>query len=1156
MGGSSVSREADVPNDIVQDGHRAPSGHVADGYQRPVETLVSVPTRSHGQWNQTDGNENGADNVLRIHQNPQEAPRHSPRVQEPTNVPRQRVAASPRVHEPMVPPQSSAFWSDFAFVTHALSLCTSRHGIEQTIQGLLHWGREHGKLGLMTAAAAGTGQGAPGLARHGPWEGQRTDGDGYRGGDGDAMVADGTPDAFVATQMQSTHTGQLDRFAYDERDDGEMVQDDMAGEQPAHAKAANKGHEEEEPAGPFYGTPDECDMVEDEKTNVPTRPISTGLKPAGSDYVTANRRSSGLRSEYVERNFGRSTFAWSTHLARLMYDTFGHRGFRPMQEAVMNAAIMGKSVLALMPTGGGKSACFQVPGVFGKSMGDYARGNGSRYGVTVILSPLIALIKDQVDSLKQHKISVVAFSSDKSTAEINSALRSWCSMPLDEGHFVYVTPERFCLNMGFRSILAELRDVGRLHRIVIDEAHCVSKWGHDFRPHYIEMGRVVRDEFPDIPLLALTATASEKVREDVLAALWPARDRYPLVFWRSFNRPNLKYVVQKRVKTETVMEALKQHKNQVGIIYCRTKKACETMQQKLKKERVKCEYYHAGMSEDQRATVQHRWSSGELDVIIATIAFGMGIDKANVRFVIHCELPKSPEGYYQESGRAGRDGEPSVCYLFYSQGDSYSLLSMILQAKSSATECTKIRDVLRMELYACEAFSCRRQVMLAFLGEEFDRRRCGSGGCRCDNCDLQYGTKRLDVTELVAPFVSLLSSGVSMSLSQMTSVAAGIVPDKYRRQVGSHKACGCGKRLSFTKVQVREYLVRMCIDDVFQPHVTRSKVRGRVIVCVLWSVSPSARNNPQRRYSVPVVDKFNKIKLPRQGREKRAASKKGGKLALTSGGGQPGGGDGEQGGAGGRVTAAGSCGRAEAGAHAVVPVKKGGRVPMSGVVYGGREGVSVDVFDDSGASEVVTAAAAAVSDKDKLRRGGLMDVTGGKASRGTKKGRVSRCKPVVLSYADDVSSVDEFGEEEEGDEAYIVGSKSASALAWRGYPLDPGACDGLLSLLQQRAHELAERDGERGVLFSEATLRSVVRHLPRTENEVIDKRMEGFSISRRKYAGDVVDVVLGFLAKRKGGGTSPMGSYGHEGASTSPSARMQASGQIRLDDDNIIDLLD
>lgn len=384
---------------------------------------------------------------------------------------------------------------------------------------------------------------------------------------------------------------------------------------------------------------------------------------------------------------------------------FGFSSFRPLQEEIIRDALAGRDVLALLPTGGGKSLCFQLPGLV-------------MPGLTVVVSPLIALMKDQVDALRAAGAAATYLNSSVPAEESRSRLRG-----LHNGEYklLYVAPERLTLP-GF---LEEVRR-WKVGLFAIDEAHCISEWGHDFRPEYRQLAQL-RETFPTVPLMALTATATQQVRQDIIRQLKLKLGRE---YVASFNRPNLTYRVEaKSSGYRQLLEFVKARRREAGIVYCQSRKGAETLAQKLRADGIPAAAYHAGMETVERARNQEQFLRDELRVICATIAFGMGINKPNVRFVVHYDLPKNLEGYYQETGRAGRDGLPSECLLLFTWGDVVKCEHFIAQ-KPEGPERERARQQLVLMTQYAENPECRRRTLLAYFGETFASGPCGA----CDNC--------------------------------------------------------------------------------------------------------------------------------------------------------------------------------------------------------------------------------------------------------------------------------------------------------------------------------------------------------------------------------------------------------------------------------------
>ncbi|MBD2716153.1 DNA helicase RecQ [Microvirga sp. STR05] len=387
---------------------------------------------------------------------------------------------------------------------------------------------------------------------------------------------------------------------------------------------------------------------------------------------------------------------------KVLKQYYGYDTFRPMQEDIIQSILDGRDTVVLMPTGGGKSVCFQIPAVVSE-------------GVCVVVSPLIALMKDQVEALKANGISAAYINSSVGQSEQNAI----CGDCLN-GYMklLYVSPEKL-LSDGFLQFLKRMR----ISMFAIDEAHCISSWGHDFRPEYTQL-RVLREQFPQVPIIALTATADRLTQRDIQQQL---RMQEPQVFLSSFDRPNLNLIVRPgQDRVGGILDFLERHPGESGIIYCLSRKQCETLAGKIQAKGVKAGFYHAGMTPNQRSAVQEGFLKDDLQVIVATIAFGMGIDKSNVRWVIHYNLPKNIEGYYQEIGRGGRDGSPATAVLFYSFADVMQLREMLTKENPHLTQLN-LTKLERMQQFA-EAASCRRKILLNYFGETL--------ATDCGNCDI------------------------------------------------------------------------------------------------------------------------------------------------------------------------------------------------------------------------------------------------------------------------------------------------------------------------------------------------------------------------------------------------------------------------------------
>jgi len=388
-----------------------------------------------------------------------------------------------------------------------------------------------------------------------------------------------------------------------------------------------------------------------------------------------------------------------------LHKYFGYSSFRPNQQEIIEALLLGRDVFAIMPTGGGKSLCYQIPSLM-------------LPGVTIVISPLISLMKDQVDAATDNGIAAAYFNSTSTAEEKTGIIHK---LRQNELNLLYISPERFNLS-GFQNLLRTFH----VALIAIDEAHCISEWGHDFRPDYLTLSSLV-DLFPETPIAAFTATATLKVQEDIARRL---RLRNPLNIRASFNRPNLYYQVSSKTNyKEQIVAYIREHDGQSGIIYRTTRKDVDALSKALKKEGIKALPYHAGLSDEKRQKHQEAFNRDKVQVMVATIAFGMGIDKSNVRFVMHVDIPKNMEGYYQETGRAGRDGEPADCILYFRRSDVVKIDFFI--RKMSFAEQKRAKENLEKVLQFAESDVCRRKSLLAYFDEHYPQAKCG----HCDQCN-------------------------------------------------------------------------------------------------------------------------------------------------------------------------------------------------------------------------------------------------------------------------------------------------------------------------------------------------------------------------------------------------------------------------------------
>ncbi len=442
-------------------------------------------------------------------------------------------------------------------------------------------------------------------------------------------------------------------------------------------------------------------------------------------------------------------------LAGALKQHFGHTEFRPLQREIIGDSLAGRDVFVLMPTGGGKSLCFQLPALL-------------RDGLTIVVSPLISLMKDQVDALQTSGIAATFLNSAIDGNEARGRLRG---LHRGEYRLLYVAPERLMFDTFLERSLN-----WNITQIAIDEAHCISEWGHDFRPEYRELKKL-RIHFPDVPVMALTATATERVRTDIIKQL---QLRNPRCYVASFNRPNLTYrVIPKSAPYEQLLTFIRGRPNESGIVYCASRKSADSLAVRLSEDEVSAKPYHAGMESAERTRHQEMFLRDDVSVITATIAFGMGINKPNVRFVVHYDLPKNLESYYQETGRAGRDGLPSECVLLFSASDVAKQLHFI--DEKSDGEQRIAREQLRKMVEFAETAECRRATLLRYFGEAPRAAQCNG----CDNCLAPRET--FDGTVSAQKFLSCVyrihaKNGFGFGLNHIVDVLCGADTEPIRQR--------------------------------------------------------------------------------------------------------------------------------------------------------------------------------------------------------------------------------------------------------------------------------------------------------------------------------------------------------------------------------------
>lgn len=461
---------------------------------------------------------------------------------------------------------------------------------------------------------------------------------------------------------------------------------------------------------------------------------------------------------------------------------WGYAGFLPLQEEIIGSVLEGRDTLAVMATGGGKSLCYQVPAVFAG-------------GLTLVVSPLLSLMKDQVDDLNARGIPAAAL-----TGALDYRERARISAGLKDNTFrlLFVSPEK-CLQPQFLASLGELQ----VRLIAIDEAHCISEWGHNFRPEYRQLAQL-RKVLPGVPVIALTASATAGVRRDIVLQLGLEA---PRVFVGSFNRKNLRYrILEKKNAIVFLLDYIGSHRNGAGIVYCLAKRETEEIAEGLRKRGFPAAAYHAGLSRQERERVQDAFLKDRVSVVCATVAFGMGIDKPDVRYVIHYELPKSIESYYQETGRAGRDGRPGECILLYSRIDAERIRRMLERDQGSTGHLRNGLNRLREMREYCESTACRRRSLLGYFGEEYPEENCGL----CDICN--HPPALADCTEAarrIAGCIRQLPEPSGAGL--VTDILRGVKNDRILRQgfdrlpaFGSGRSSGRAEYRSWTDALVRQ----------------------------------------------------------------------------------------------------------------------------------------------------------------------------------------------------------------------------------------------------------------------------------------------------------------------------------------------------------------
>lgn len=539
------------------------------------------------------------------------------------------------------------------------------------------------------------------------------------------------------------------------------------------------------------------------------RPPAPRFEPSAVEIANSMHQTSpqGIRMSQMEfvQSGNIISYPWTMEVQSVLRNTFKLTGFRQNQLEAINATLAGNDVLVLMPTGGGKSLCYQLPALV---------ESGMSRGTTIVISPLIALMQDQVYHLKRRNIRAEVINSKCTVAEKRDIFEELTNGTLD---LLYVSPEMLNASKQLVNKLRRLHADGRIARIVIDEAHCVSSWGHDFRPDY-KLLENLKTQYIGTPIMALTATANERVRLDILRCL---RQDKTVFLKQSFNRANLYYEVRRKEKTvmNQVKDIVNQFKNASGIIYCHSKNACESTAAQLRTWGISVDYYHAGLDAEFRQSVQEQWQKGQIKVICATIAFGMGIDKPDVRYVIHLTLPRNMEGYYQETGRAGRDGKPSTCIMFYNFKDAQSIRNMIdredLEYKVKENNKMLLQRVVQ---YGENRTDCRKKQILQYFNEQFTSAQCNRS---CDNCRNGNVTSlvKKDVTSLAKQIIGMVTHIQNESVT--TNYCIEVFRGSHNRKVkslGHEDAPGFGQGKYMEKTEVERAFHHLLAENILQEY--------------------------------------------------------------------------------------------------------------------------------------------------------------------------------------------------------------------------------------------------------------------------------------------------------------------------------------------------
>ncbi|XP_029969531.1 ATP-dependent DNA helicase Q1 [Salarias fasciatus] len=520
---------------------------------------------------------------------------------------------------------------------------------------------------------------------------------------------------------------------------------------------------------------------------------------SSSSSVKSSTSESALSKEDLKR-YDSTDFPWSADVEQHLKDSFHIQKFRPLQLRAINLTLAGRDVFLVMPTGRGKSLCYQLPAVCSK-------------GFTLVVTPLVSLMEDQIMSLKSMDVPAVFLNASSSRADAKTIM---AGMTDQQSPFklLYVTPEKIAKSKLLMSRLEKAYQAGLLARIAVDEVHCCSQWGHDFRPDYKLLG-ILKRQFPSAPLLGLTATATSSVLQDCQKILCVPQ---PITITASFNRTNLYYQVrQKDPDSDASMADLSslirtRYQDQSGIVYVFSQKDAETVSSELQKRNIVAYPYHANMSPEDKSRVHRRWTANKIQVVVATVAFGMGIDKPDVRFVIHHSISKSIENYYQESGRAGRDDRPADCIVYFGFADIFRISTMVVM------ENVGQQKLLQMVEYCQNVDRCRRSLMAVHFDEVWDDRDCGG---MCDTCRHAEESSSLDISRHARQLIRILelaaSSEEKLTPLKLVEAWMGRGPAKHRKMT---------ETTTLSRVQAEAVVVRLLLDGYlkedfsFTPYTT------------------------------------------------------------------------------------------------------------------------------------------------------------------------------------------------------------------------------------------------------------------------------------------------------------------------------------------------